>query len=53
MINESIGCKVTACKFHDESKNYCTLDVIKVTHNTVSDATCVCDTDCGSFEPGK
>lgn len=46
--NDSIGCTVTECKFHDGRENYCTLEQIQVTkHESVAkSAQC---TDCGSF----
>lgn len=47
--NESIGCSVEQCKFHSNSKEYCTLNKIMVgTHE--SNPTKVECTDCNSFE---
>jgi len=46
--NESIGCSVTQCKFHSNSKEYCTLNKIMVgTHE--SNPTQIECTDCNSF----
>ena len=48
-LNESIGCIVTECKYHNKNKNYCTLDQIQVTKHEGTAHTVEC-TDCGSFE---
>jgi hypothetical protein len=47
--NDSIGCIVTECKFHDRHENYCTLEHIEVTKHEHGADTTEC-TDCGSFE---
>lgn len=49
-INKSIGCTVSQCKFHDDKKDYCTLNNIKVvTHENKTNK--VEGSDCGSYEP--
>ncbi|MCD8215819.1 MAG: DUF1540 domain-containing protein [Clostridiales bacterium] len=48
-INKAIRCNVDSCRFHDHSRQYCTLDGIKVG----SECDCSkekCDTECASFE---
>lgn len=50
MINKCIGCDVTSCIHHAGDERYCTLESIKVTHNTVSDAISEKCTDCANFE---
>ncbi|MEG0641269.1 MAG: DUF1540 domain-containing protein [Clostridium sp.] len=50
MPNNCIECDVRNCVHHANNVNYCTLDCIKVTHNTVSDSISEKCTDCGSFE---
>lgn len=48
-VNSSIKCSVEQCQYHAQSKDYCTLQEIKVgTHET--DPTKVECTDCESFE---
>lgn len=48
--NHCIVCNVTGCKNHNKSKNYCSLETIRVgTHE--SDPTEKPCTDCQSFEP--
>lgn len=47
--NESIGCTVTDCRYHDQS-DYCTLthiDVVK--NNTTQNMASQEATDCGSY----
>jgi len=46
--NDSIGCTVTECKFHDSRENFCTLEQIQVTKHEPVAKTTQC-TDCGSF----
>ena len=46
--NPSIECEVFECKYHAESKNYCTLDKILVGKHDER-ATDVESTDCESF----
>ena len=46
--NDSIGCSVTECKFHDSGANYCTLEQIQVVKHEPVAKTPEC-TDCGSF----
>lgn len=47
--NQSIACTVTSCKNHNSTKNYCSLESIKVgTHE--SNPTMSQCTDCQSFE---
>ncbi|MHC1683598.1 MAG: DUF1540 domain-containing protein [Clostridiaceae bacterium] len=48
-INDSIGCIVTECEYHANSKNYCTLNHIDVVKHEPSAKTVEC-TDCGSFK---
>jgi hypothetical protein len=46
--NDSIGCSVTECKYHDSGAEYCTLEKIQVVkHEPVANS--VQCTDCGSF----
>ncbi|MCY6372076.1 DUF1540 domain-containing protein [Clostridium ganghwense] len=47
--NNSIGCTVCECKFHDNNKNFCTLERINVVKHTIAADTVEC-TDCGSFQ---
>ncbi len=48
-INQSIGCTVEQCKYHAQTKDYCSLDKIQVgTHE--ANPTMVECTDCQSFE---
>ncbi|MBV7273287.1 DUF1540 domain-containing protein [Clostridium thailandense] len=47
--NNSIGCTVNECKFHDKTEGYCTLEKIQVTKHETMAKTKQC-TDCGSFE---
>lgn len=48
-VNSSIKCSVDQCQYHAKSKEYCTLEEIKVgTHETNPTKT-EC-TDCESFE---
>lgn len=47
-INSSIKCSVNNCKYHAETKDYCTLNEIQVgTHE--ANPTMVECTDCKSF----
>jgi hypothetical protein len=46
--NDSIGCSVNECKFHDGGANYCTLQQIQVVKHEAVAKTPEC-TDCGSF----
>ncbi len=48
-INPSIGCTVTSCKYHSNSKDYCALEKIQVGCHE-SDPSVVQCTDCQSFE---
>jgi hypothetical protein len=47
--NDSIGCSVDECKFHDDGANYCTLQQIQVVKHEAKASTTEC-TDCGSFQ---
>lgn len=47
MINMSIECNVTNCKYNHEVERYCTLSCIKVTKNAKEAANA---SDCASFE---
>ena len=47
--NESIGCTVPECRYHNKSENYCTLSKIEVKKHEPLAKTKEC-TDCGSFE---
>ncbi len=51
-INESIACSVQQCKYHNKSKDYCTLDQIQVKTHEMNPTVPEC-TDCGSFEKEK
>ena len=46
--NDSIGCSVDECRFHDVNTNYCTLEQIQVVKHENVAKTSQC-TDCGSF----
>lgn len=46
--NESIGCTVTDCRYHDRS-DYCTLNHIDVVKNDTADDVSQECTDCGSY----
>ncbi|MBC8060342.1 MAG: DUF1540 domain-containing protein [Clostridiaceae bacterium] len=46
--NDSIGCSVNECKFHDGGANFCTLEHIHVVKHEAVAKTPEC-TDCGSF----
>lgn len=48
-VNSSIKCSVDQCKYHANSKNYCTLNAIKVGTHEHNPTQCEC-TDCESFE---
>lgn len=46
--NDSIGCSVAECKYHDTGAQYCTLEQIQVVkHEPVANS--IQATDCGSF----
>lgn len=48
--NQCIICNVTSCKNHNKTRNYCSLEAIRVgTHE--SDPTVPPCTDCQSFTP--
>ncbi|PKM95830.1 MAG: DUF1540 domain-containing protein [Firmicutes bacterium HGW-Firmicutes-1] len=48
--NNSIGCTVTDCRYHDTT-DYCTLDHIDVVKSeTMEDVAAQEATDCGSYE---
>lgn len=51
-INESIQCSVTSCAHHDQSRDYCTLNAIKVGCSDSSVAKCG-QTECASFDLGN
>lgn len=48
-INKSIACTVTACKYHSDCENYCTLNNINVGTHEANPTKSEC-TDCNSFE---
>ena len=48
MMNMSIHCDVTECKYHDKTEKYCTLNAINVRHDKNKDGTL--EADCGSYE---
>lgn len=48
MMNMSIHCDVTECKYHDKTEKYCTLNAINVCHDKSKDGTL--EADCGSYE---
>lgn len=48
-INSSIGCTVKECKYHAQSKEYCTLNQILVGTHEENPTVPEC-TDCKSFE---
>jgi len=50
--NDSIGCAVNECKFHDGGADYCTLEQIQVVKHEVEAKTAE-STDCGSFLKGQ
>lgn len=48
MMNMSINCEVTECKYHDKTEKYCTLNAIRVARDKESaDTGCA---DCASYE---
>jgi hypothetical protein len=47
--NQSIGCSVQQCKYHDQTQNYCSLDKIMVGTHEQNPTGKEC-TDCESFE---
>ena len=47
--NPSIKCSVSACKYHNDSQNYCTLDEINVGTHETNPKQVEC-TDCESFK---
>lgn len=49
--NKSIQCTVQQCKFHCKSKDFCSLDSIKVGTHEMNPTACEC-TDCTSFVLG-
>ena len=48
-INESIKCTVHSCKYHADTKNYCSLDTIQIGTHEPHPTQVQC-TDCNSFE---
>lgn len=46
MMNMSIECDVTSCRYHHEAEAYCTLNCIKVTHEGEKGHE---EADCASF----
>lgn len=50
-INKSIKCTVQQCKYHCDSKDYCSLDCITVGTHEMNPTESKC-TDCKSFELG-
>ena len=48
-INSSIKCSVNSCKYHADSKDYCTLNEIRVGTHEANPKMVQC-TDCESFE---
>lgn len=50
MMNMSIHCDVTECKYHAKTEKYCTLNAINVQHEKNKDGTFVSDADCASYE---
>lgn len=47
--NQSIVCSVTNCKNHNSTKNFCSLETIKVGTHEANPTVSQC-TDCQSFE---
>lgn len=47
--NQSIHCTVTNCKYHNDTKNYCSLNSITVGTHEPNPTNIAC-TDCESFE---
>ena len=47
--NSSIKCSVDQCQYHAQSKNYCTLQEIKVGTHEANPTKIEC-TDCESFQ---
>ena len=50
--NQSIACTVTNCKNHNDTKNFCSLESIKIGTHEANPTVCQC-TDCQSFELKK
>lgn len=50
--NSSIKCSVDECVYHNQSKNFCSLDEIKVGACKSNPTTSDC-TECASFAPGS
>lgn len=50
MMNMSIQCDVTECKYNNKTEKYCTLNAIKVEREKNNDVTSSSCTDCASFE---
>ncbi|MBQ5398065.1 MAG: DUF1540 domain-containing protein [Ruminococcus sp.] len=47
--NQCIRCTVESCKYHNNEKNYCSLDSILVGTHEIRPTECSC-VDCESFE---
>ncbi len=50
MMNMSIHCDVTECKYHDKTEKYCTLNAISIQHEKNKDGTYKGEADCASYE---
>jgi ribonuclease HIII len=48
-INSSIKCSVVSCQYNEQSKEYCTLNQIKVGTHEKNPTEIAC-TDCESFQ---
>ncbi len=52
MMNMSINCDVTECKYHNKTERYCTLNAIKVEREKNKDGAPTGYADCASYEKG-
>ena len=48
-VNQCVMCTVDQCKHHNQSKNYCSLEAVKIGTHEENPTMCQC-TDCQSFE---
>ena len=53
MMNMSIACDVTECKYHDKLEKYCTLNAIHVTRDKSHTQNQKGYADCASFEEAQ
>lgn len=52
MMNMSIHCDVTECKYHNKTEKYCTLNAISVEREKNQDSNSKGYADCASYEKG-